>query len=300
MTSRLNSKEINDLLNSKEIDSTDSDSDSDSDSDNDSSKKVSLTDTIYDKCYNKFEKFVLLINPIKETCENFDDVYDLYNLKEKLGEGAFGIVYKAFNKITKKNVAIKFQKHDNTEYMFKIEISNLKRLLSRCNLFICIEGWGVYKKKMFISMEYIDGMILSDYISNLNESKHIDKIFDNIAKQLKYEIEIIHKNHLAHADIKPDNIIIKDNYVRILDFGIGCDDINIKCHKSGTYIYMPKYIESTLIGRQKTDWYALTLILLEILGYILEDDDDMEEFIQKLKTSRHNKTIILDIYKKSI
>lgn len=285
----LNSKEIDKLLHSTTDDET---TDKITDETTDTSKKI------LDECSTNFDNFVLLINPnIKDTCHSFDDVYDL---KEKLGEGGFGVVYKAFNKKTNKTVAIKFQKRDDAEYMFKIEISNLKIILDNCDMFICIEGWGLYKKKLFISMDYINGMTLREYINNLYENRDIDKIFYNVAKKLKYEIEIIHKYNLAHADIKPDNIIISDDKLRILDFGLGCNDINIKCHKSGTSIYMPKYVENTLIGRQKTDWYALTLILLEILGYTLEDDDDMVEFITKLKTSSYNKNILMDIYKKSI
>lgn len=212
------------------------------------------------------QHYVIQLNSDKgEVCNGFDEVYELGDI---LGEGTFGIVKKGMNLITGKNVAVKIQKDrkkDSTE-LFKKEIKNLRELIQECKAFVCIEGWGMYKGKVFIAMEYVNGVSLSEYIG-MTDINFRKRKFMLIADQLIAAVETLHKKGMAHTDIKPDNVMInpKTSKVNLVDLGLGCNK-DTKCHLGGTKMYMPiTQMTGTLSDRQKGDWYSLALTLLEIV-----------------------------------
>jgi hypothetical protein len=222
-------------------------------------RKEVMTDLIPQESCILFDDFVILINPkITQACTTFDSVYDLGNL---ISSGAFGNVMKATNKLTGKQVAIKFQTKNANDDMFHTEIVNLKAVLNRCKSFVCIEGWGMRHGRVFIAMEYLKGITLRQFINENPDGVPISEFLD-ISEQLIEELEYIHNSGLAHTDIKPDNIIIDQdtNEIRIIDFGLGCNS-DTTCHFGGTTKYMPMFVESTLKGRMRSDWYSLALTL---------------------------------------
>ena len=114
---------------------------------------------------------------------------------------------------------------------------------------------------------------------------------------------MIHDLNLAHGDLKPDNIIINNGNIRIIDFGMSCDDIEISCHLGGTMAYMPKLsnITPTLKSRQKTDWYSLLAIIFEMLETDFDNDMDDQEIIKIIKKESYNNgngigRILLNVY----
>ncbi len=223
-------------------------------------------------CDPAFSENYVMLNPefykndkTNYTCQDFDKVYKLGG---KIGEGQFGVVRRATNLLTGKEVAIKIQKQSkkNTSDLFKKEISNLRKLIKECQFFVCIEGWGLYRGKLFVSMENINGISLTEY-KKMTDLNFRQRQFSRIAYQLITNVKTLHEKGMAHTDIKPDNIMIelRTGIVRLVDFGLGCDKES-KCHTGGTRLYMPnKPIKSTFEERVKSDWYSLAITLLEIM-----------------------------------
>lgn len=90
------------------------------------------------------QHYVVLVNKdVPEyVCKNFDEVYEL---QEKLGEGAFGVVRQGKNLLTGRKVAVKIQKErkNDSSDLFRKEINNLRELVQECKSFVCIEGVGI-------------------------------------------------------------------------------------------------------------------------------------------------------------
>ncbi len=141
-----------------------------------------------------------------------------YKLIRKLGDGGFGVVYKAYDEVEGQHVALKIQTGgsgavDILDY-FKHEI----KLLSK------IEHNNILRMK---NADIIDGrlFIVSELgICNLAErekrSVRFDFAVDVLTQMLDALIEV-QKNRIVHRDIKPENIIIFPNRVfKLADFGI--------------------------------------------------------------------------------
>jgi serine/threonine protein kinase len=121
---------------------------------------------------------------------------------------------------------------------------------------------------VFISLEYIEGKTLSQFIHEENPvpfEKAIS-IFKDLLKALNYA----HKKGVLHRDIKPDNILIdKDFNARLTDFGLASfkdtPSVTEQGQSMGTPAYMaPEQIEGKPANIQ-TDLYSLGLTLFELL-----------------------------------
>ena len=131
--------------------------------------KNKLSVPIYEiPCKGLLDNYVLMLNEkVDKVCYNFSEVYDISSAI-LLGEGSFGKVYSTFNKLTNNKVAIKIAKSKFDTLLFKKEINNLKKIINICKDFICIESYGFLDGKIFIAMEYLDGISLGRYITSLD------------------------------------------------------------------------------------------------------------------------------------
>lgn len=247
---------------------------------------------------------------IKGECFKFDDVYEVDlsgQLENRLGEGSFGVVMHAFNKLTKKDVSMKIFKNKSTDSStsnynytsldtktnFQTETEALQKIFNLCDSFICIEGFGVLAQGIpFITMNLLKGDNLHTYI-NTSTLERREKIVVNIAKELIEKLKLLHKFG-AHQDIKPENIMINDTghdvvEVKIIDFGELCT--NDYCGLNGTRMYKEKIVDETLNGRKRGDWYALSLTLTEFIVPTLDVDSFQNDPIGYVKNNVKNETL---------
>lgn len=148
------------------------------------------------------------------------------------------------------------------------------------------EYWKETSYKLFIATEFISGQTLSDFnVSRLNLGEKI-KLIVRICEIVNY----CHKRGIIHRDIKPDNILIRnDNYLDpvIIDFGIsfnfqGRDDDNLTPdgqHLGNRFLILPE-LKVGEIGKRdfRTDVTAVVgiffYILCDDIPVVLEDENE--------------------------
>lgn len=132
------------------------------------------------------------------------DKLENYEIKKKLGVGAFGVVYKAFDPKKNMNVAIKIedsQKNDRLEHECKI-YKDLNNVLGFPNIYYFKKG----PEKNICVMDYL-GPSLED-LFEFSYNKFSIKTVLMIGIQILNRIEKLHNAGYIHRDIKPDNFLI--------------------------------------------------------------------------------------------
>ncbi|PAA85593.1 hypothetical protein BOX15_Mlig006880g2 [Macrostomum lignano] len=143
-----------------------------------------------------------------------------YEKLGKIGEGAYGVVFKCRNRDSGDLVAIKkFTESEEDPLIHKIamrEIRMLKQL--RHNNLVCLLEVFRRKKRLHLVFEYIDHTLLNEMEARPNgmDRHHIRKI----TQQLLEAVSFCHLRNCIHRDVKPENILISRNMtVKLCDFG---------------------------------------------------------------------------------
>ena len=128
-------------------------------------------------------------------------------------------------------------------------------------------------KQILIIQEMVNGISLRDYYNReiRNQkgiSEHKAMIFKKIFKQIFDAMNYLHKNHMAHRDIKLENILMTREYeIKIIDFGFGMYNPENKLQNffCGTPNYMPPEIafKKPYIG-QKSDLWSLGILVYKM------------------------------------
>lgn len=164
------------------------------------------------------------MNAIKKVT-GYANLTDIYDIKEKLGNGKFGLVRLGYHKQTNRKVAIKIMnKKDMTTQDLELVRTEIE-ILKICQHPNIIRILDVYENLefMYIVMEYCSGGDLFTYIE-----KRGFKLKEERAAQLIHQIlaafYYLHAYGIAHRDLKPENILMSDNTedatLRLLDFGL--------------------------------------------------------------------------------
>lgn len=193
-----------------------------------------------------------------------------YSSAERIGEGSFGVVYRARQKATGEEVAIKVLAPSicadpKFRERFMGEAERLRSLSSRS-----IAGFLDAKldgKTPFIVMPFAKGRPLGRFLEE-SDFPEIAKVLHKICLAVREA----HRKGIVHCDLKPGNIIVNDaNEPLILDFGISvlAPEATVAESSSSTMIGTPAYMAPEQarggIRAPQTDIYALGVVLYELL-----------------------------------
>lgn len=188
-----------------------------------------------------------------------------YQVLEKIGEGGMGRVYKVYDTVREKNLALKEMSRSHVESpVALLRFKNEFRIMSE---FMHPDTVRVYDfgtttgKTPFMTMEYIEGKNLSE-LSNLSVEQVVDLLI-KLARALGY----IHSRLYVHRDLKPDNIkMLEDGSINLLDYGLMSQlGVPASGRISGTIYYLaPEVITGGFID-EGTDLYSLGVIAYELL-----------------------------------
>ena len=248
--------------------------------------KVSMTyykDQFYlNKVRNSSEKNVKnLVNLSNNNSSLFNssrnsDKLSKYEIKQTLGKGSYAIVKLAINKNTKEKFAIKIYDKSKLNDNYKKrgvfrEIQILKHI-NHPNIVKFIEVINT-EKQISIIQELVKGISLREYYNKEIRyqngiSEHKEKLFKKIFKQIFSAINYLHNNHMAHRDIKLENILMNEKYeIKIIDFGFGMynPENKLQTFFGGTPNYMPPEIilKIPYVG-QKADLWSLGVLIYKM------------------------------------
>jgi eukaryotic-like serine/threonine-protein kinase len=194
-----------------------------------------------------------------------------YDVLDRVGGGGMALVYKGYDQLLHRKVAIKVLRqqyvHDE-EFIrrFRRE-AQAAASLSHANV-VSIYDVGQEDEVHFIVMEYIEGSTLNDVIKEKARLQVETAI--NIASQICDALEHAHQNQIIHRDIKPHNILIgKNGRVKVTDFGIARAADSSQITQTGSVVgsvhyFSPEHAKGTLTGA-KSDLYSLGIVLYQML-----------------------------------
>ena len=200
--------------------------------------------------------------------KRLDGKYEIHDL---LGVGGMAYVYRAYDRVEDRWVAIKILKEefsDNSDFLrrFRNEAKAIT-LLSHPNI---VEVFDVSfgDRLQYIVMEYIDGISLKEYIEQEGTIRWNEAV--HFTSQILLALEHDHEKGIIHRDIKPQNImLLQDGTIKVADFGIArfsqseTQTMTDKAIGSVHYI-APEQARGDYIT-DKADIYSLGVVLYEML-----------------------------------
>ncbi len=241
----------------------------------------------------------------------YKDLNETYLIKEKLGNGRFGLVRLGIQISTGRKVAIKIMFKLNMTLQDLQMVRTEIEILKVCQHPNIIKIYDVYENANYIYiskeflklvMEYCSGGDLFSYLEKRNFKLPENKAADIIHK-LATAIFYIQSYGITHRDLKPENILMTDltneSDIRLVDFGlskiIGPDET---CNEPfGTLSYVAPEVLLELPYNKMVDIWSLGVITYLLLSGCLPFDDDHSEREVARKTIYEDVTFPRHIWK---
>jgi serine/threonine protein kinase len=193
-----------------------------------------------------------------------------YRLVELLGRGGMGEVWRAYDTVTDRIVAVKvLPAHFGDNPEFQERFRREAHAASRLNTphVIPIHTYGEIDGRLYVDMRLIEGRDLQTVLADgpLEPARAV-RIIDGVAKALY----AAHKVGLVHRDVKPSNILLDDDdFPYLIDFGIARAAAETRLTSTGDTIGTFQYMAPERLGTgqedARADIYALACVLYECL-----------------------------------
>lgn len=194
-----------------------------------------------------------------------------YEIREIIGVGGMAIVYKAYDNIDDRLVAIKILKDEflaNEEFRrrFKNE-SKAIAVLSHPNI-VNVYDVSFGEKLQYIVMEYVEGITLKEYIGQQKVLEWPEAV--HFTTQILRALQHAHDKGIVHRDIKPQNIILLENgTIKVTDFGIARFSRSVTLTMTEAAIGSVHYISPEQargdMTDNKADIYSVGVVLYEMI-----------------------------------
>jgi len=196
-----------------------------------------------------------------------------YRIEKELGHGGMGFVYKAWDTVLERAVAVKMINPALTQdrvflARFKGEAKALAKLDSRyiVNIYDLLET----QTGLFIVMQYVEG---SNLAAIIQKSKALAPTHAcRLLRQTLSGVGHAHQAGVLHRDLKPSNIMVTpQGLVKVMDFGLAKVSQNPKLSSAlgtgGTLLYMsPEQLEGLANVDHRSDIYSLGMTFYEMLA----------------------------------
>ena len=195
-----------------------------------------------------------------------------FELHDLIGEGAMGVVWKAYDTVIRRYVALKLLgsrvgKTGDARQRFLRE-ARAAGVLQHPNL-VTLYDLGEAEDQLYIAMELVEGHDLSTIIAT-NDPLALERKLDIVIELLE-GLAYAHERGVIHRDIKPSNVrVATDGRVKIMDFGIArlqSADVT----GSGAIVGTPNYMAPEQVTNgpitPATDLFSVGCLLYELLSY---------------------------------
>lgn len=194
-----------------------------------------------------------------------------YHILKRLGEGGMADVYLAKDELLNREVAIKVLRGNLAlEPVSLLRFQREANSASALNHPNIVEIYDVGEEEglHYIVMEYIRGRTLKQLIQQRGALEKIEALA--IMDQLIGAVEEAHKKNIIHRDIKPQNVLIKDDgTVKITDFGIATVSDSLQLTQADTVLGSVHYLAPELARGEnasfQSDIYSLGICFYELL-----------------------------------
>ena len=194
-----------------------------------------------------------------------------YEQLQFLAEGATGRIYKAYDPMLRRYVAVKLLKTEDLELRERlVREARAQARIEHPNVCAIYES-GEFHGKVYIAMQYINGTTLKQVQGKLSLMEKVQ-----IIREVTDALYAAHRAGIVHRDIKPSNIMVEltesgEWIPHVIDFGFARVLDGLELTRPGTIIGSPVYMapeqargETAKID-SRTDTYALGVTLYELL-----------------------------------
>ncbi len=194
-----------------------------------------------------------------------------YLIAKDLGHGGMADVYLAMDTVLNREVAIKLLRGelcaDPVSLLRFQREANAASALTHPNI-VEIYDVGEYNGRQYIVMEYVRGKTLKQLIANRGALDNQESV--TIMKQLVDAVREAHAHGIIHRDIKPQNVLIKDDgTIKITDFGIALAEDAVQLTQTdsvmGSVHYLAPEVARGETASEQSDIYSLGIVLYELL-----------------------------------
>ncbi len=185
-----------------------------------------------------------------------------YKLIQRLGRGGFGVVWKAAHTQTSQFVAVKMLPHQSS-----VTPAMTESLRKECEVLKTLDHPNICRVLEFAEDAVYGPLLVTEFVegTNILEATHgkpVAVCMSLMAEALQ-GLGYLHGANVMHFDIKPANVLVSNNHVKIIDFGIAA--FERPDHAVGTPSYMaPEAILNQSPGKQ-ADLYAMGVMMMECL-----------------------------------
>jgi serine/threonine-protein kinase len=206
-----------------------------------------------------------------------------YEIREELGRGEMGVVYKGYDPLIDRSVAIKtidlqkLSEKEKEEYKARFyQEAKAAGRLNHPNI-ITVHDLGRKGDIAYIAMELMEEPDLQDIIADSHPLSIGDKL--DIAFQVSEGLAYAHEHGIVHRDIKPSNImVLRGRHVKIADFGIARMESALWRTQVDKIIGSPLYMSPEQILSQpitpRSDIFSFGVLLYQLLTGKLPFDGD--------------------------
>jgi serine/threonine protein kinase len=194
-----------------------------------------------------------------------------YEVRQVLGQGGMGLVYRAYDTVIRREVAVKtiLDIPDPASLQLFYKECDVLASLSHPNI-VEIFDIGEFeeegKNKPYFVMPLLPGTTLEAFIRNASHRLTVERTVEIISQACR-GLQAAHERGLVHRDLKPSNIfVMEDDSVKIIDFGVAhmADTHSTRAQK-GTLLYMsPEQIEMKPLS-PLSDIFSLSVVCYEAL-----------------------------------
>jgi len=218
------------------------------------------------------------------------DFHSLYELKNQIGAGGFGVVYAGVRKQDKMHVAVKSvaknkEVNEEGDDGKPLEVALMEEVRDVPGVIRMLDYFDM-GDSYYIVMERFEGCDLFDYISE--QGPLAENVARQVLRQLLVTLTGCHKRGVVHRDIKDENILINPNtgQIKLIDFGSGTfhrEDQTYRRFK-GTRVYSPPewWARGCYTADGLTVW-SLGVLLYDMLSGDIPFETDQQIVEAKLR-----------------
>lgn len=195
-----------------------------------------------------------------------------YDITAPLGEGGMGMVYKGWDKVLKRPVAIKKLRGE-----LQSSPRERERFLKEAEMVASLHHPHIVDiytiirdaRDTYLVFEYVSGMTLHELLNETPGRRLPPARALEILRQIGEAVDHAHARHVIHRDMKPSNVMLADGgWVKVMDFGIARQVMDSLLTTTKTIVGTPVYMspeQAMGVVVKESDVFALGVTLYELL-----------------------------------